>query len=293
MCGRCPRTTCVPCSGIKKNVADKLKGVLCAQHNCFDCQRATTAAGGMLYRCRTCEKAFCEDCLGEREQDARVSSGDVTKEVDYIGYTLPEMDDLDYGEQSTHFWIRCFDCINQGKCFVYTPPDPAVKEAAAAAAAAAAVLPKTKKSRSGEPLEKKQAVAPRPAPKAREAVPKDVLKKSRKPRTPKVVAPPQASDSNAAVVGDVADGFVAVGAPVDLLAATEPAMAFSYVSGSGDVIHHQQQQEQQDLESSSLSAVGSTSSLSLVEDAQQVFVDDSFAVSSDDLSSVSINSTES
>jgi len=35
----------------------------CPQHACSVCARSTSAAGGMLFRCEGCVKAFCEDCL--------------------------------------------------------------------------------------------------------------------------------------------------------------------------------------------------------------------------------------
>ena len=35
----------------------------CPQHACSVCAKSTSAAGGMLFRCEGCVKAFCEDCL--------------------------------------------------------------------------------------------------------------------------------------------------------------------------------------------------------------------------------------
>ena len=35
----------------------------CSHHKCTVCSRRASAAGGMLFRCTECPKAFCEDCL--------------------------------------------------------------------------------------------------------------------------------------------------------------------------------------------------------------------------------------
>jgi len=35
----------------------------CPHHACVVCSRKASAAGGMLFRCEACPKAFCEDCL--------------------------------------------------------------------------------------------------------------------------------------------------------------------------------------------------------------------------------------
>lgn len=41
---------------------------VCPQHRCLGCTKATVAAaGGLLFRCQTCAKAYCEDCLPEVE----------------------------------------------------------------------------------------------------------------------------------------------------------------------------------------------------------------------------------
>ena len=40
----------------------------CPHHACGECGRKAPAAGGMLFRCEACPKAFCEDCLPDDAQ---------------------------------------------------------------------------------------------------------------------------------------------------------------------------------------------------------------------------------
>eukprot|EP00746_Dinoflagellata_sp_MGD_P164449 gnl/MRDRNA2_/MRDRNA2_93079_c0_seq1.p1 gnl/MRDRNA2_/MRDRNA2_93079_c0~~gnl/MRDRNA2_/MRDRNA2_93079_c0_seq1.p1 ORF type:complete len:1047 (-),score=205.85 gnl/MRDRNA2_/MRDRNA2_93079_c0_seq1:46-3186(-) len=41
----------------------KSRAFICPQHRCWECNRSTADAGGMLFRCISCPSAFCEDCL--------------------------------------------------------------------------------------------------------------------------------------------------------------------------------------------------------------------------------------
>ena len=38
----------------------------CPHHTCSTCGRNTAAAGGLLFRCEACPRAFCEDCLPDK-----------------------------------------------------------------------------------------------------------------------------------------------------------------------------------------------------------------------------------
>lgn len=67
--------------------------------------------GGMLFRCRSCEYSFCEDCISNHE----ANEGKPGQEIQYIGYTLPEMLELSYGENSMVYWIKCCSCVNEGR----------------------------------------------------------------------------------------------------------------------------------------------------------------------------------
>jgi hypothetical protein len=94
--------------------------------------------GGMLYRCRSCPYAyvifykksfffdfllllsvsFCEDDLSEHEQLYAGKIEGVTC-VEYVGYTIPELQDLGYGESKMVYWIKCMACLEDGRtdCF--------------------------------------------------------------------------------------------------------------------------------------------------------------------------------
>lgn len=86
LCSGCPRSYHKPCLTPQQQA--KLKGIFggnfqCSQHFCNDCRRTTNAAGGMLYRCRWCPQAFCEDCL---DFDKTTLVGDSLKEFDMLGF---------------------------------------------------------------------------------------------------------------------------------------------------------------------------------------------------------------
>ncbi|GAA6057817.1 hypothetical protein JCM3770_004290 [Rhodotorula araucariae] len=70
----------------------------CPQHTCAVCDRNTSAAGGLLFRCQTCPTALCEDCLP--------ASGFTA-----LGDELPELLLLGYGKRTQAYWIRCAGCL--------------------------------------------------------------------------------------------------------------------------------------------------------------------------------------
>ncbi|KAJ3539023.1 hypothetical protein NM688_g6428 [Phlebia brevispora] len=99
------------CHGLSRRAAQHAKGpITCPQHSCCECLRSTASCGGMLFRCQTCPRALCEDCLPEGEIDA-------------IGDTLPELcvhSHLllllrDYGAMNTAYYIRCDQCQERFK----------------------------------------------------------------------------------------------------------------------------------------------------------------------------------
>ncbi|KAF4588526.1 hypothetical protein EYR40_010078 [Pleurotus pulmonarius] len=94
-CDACPRVFHSACAGIRsKNVTGAMQ---CAQHECAHCHRKAAMAGGMLFRCRTCADAYCEDCLPEDEILA-------------IGDTLPEFEILNCSFATSAYFIQCPDC---------------------------------------------------------------------------------------------------------------------------------------------------------------------------------------
>jgi SWI/SNF-related matrix-associated actin-dependent regulator of chromatin subfamily A member 5 len=98
LCSSCPRSYHFHC--LEKDFKAKARSKYqfhCPQHQCADCAQKTTDAGGMLYRCRFCEKAFCEDCL----------DFDRTK---LLGETLKEFELLDYPWNENAYYIECPHC---------------------------------------------------------------------------------------------------------------------------------------------------------------------------------------
>ncbi|CAO2654565.1 Nn.00g112980.m01.CDS01 [Neocucurbitaria sp. VM-36] len=98
-CRSCPRAYHFDC--LEPEYQAKVKGFsgfFCSQHNCGDCGKNTTDAGGLIFRCRWCPQGFCEDCL---EWD----------QTELIGENLPEFELL--GEEPTHggFYVKCPSCI--------------------------------------------------------------------------------------------------------------------------------------------------------------------------------------
>ncbi|KAJ4481310.1 P-loop containing nucleoside triphosphate hydrolase protein [Lentinula lateritia] len=94
-CSFCPRVFHAACRGLKSRDLKK-SWHACHQHECWDCSRRTSDAGGMLFRCRTCPRAYCEDCLSEI--------------FDPIGDTLPELLLLNCRESQSAYYISCAHC---------------------------------------------------------------------------------------------------------------------------------------------------------------------------------------
>ncbi|KAF7948006.1 hypothetical protein EAE96_009074 [Botrytis aclada] len=96
-CKVCPRAYHNDClSHLHQEKAKKFQ-FACPQHICKDCKQKAGDVGGMLYRCRWCEKAQCEDCID-------------WKTFKPVGDTLPEFDLLGFAKAPTAFYIQCQDC---------------------------------------------------------------------------------------------------------------------------------------------------------------------------------------
>jgi SWI/SNF-related matrix-associated actin-dependent regulator of chromatin subfamily A member 5 len=58
LCQGCPRVFHAECVGQTKKQMEKVLQFYCPQHRCCGCERRTTEAGGMLFRCQTCADTF-------------------------------------------------------------------------------------------------------------------------------------------------------------------------------------------------------------------------------------------
>lgn len=100
VCSGCPRTYHYAC--LSKEFQLKTKSQMgtfyCPQHECVDCSQKTTNVGGMLFRCRWCENAFCEDCI------------DFDK-VHLLGDQVIEYDLLGVEPTPQAFYVKCETCI--------------------------------------------------------------------------------------------------------------------------------------------------------------------------------------
>ncbi|KAH7130402.1 SNF2 family N-terminal domain-containing protein [Dendryphion nanum] len=97
-CKSCPRSYHKEC--LSQEYQSKIRtfsGFFCPQHDCAQCGKKASDAGGMLYRCRWCESAFCEDCLN-------------WSKVELIGDSLPEFEMLGEESAATAFFIKCTPC---------------------------------------------------------------------------------------------------------------------------------------------------------------------------------------
>lgn len=71
----------------------------CPQHECFDCRQKTSDAGGMIYRCRWCERGYCEDCLD-------------WEKTELLGDNLKEFELLGTSSVTQAFFVRCPSCVD-------------------------------------------------------------------------------------------------------------------------------------------------------------------------------------
>jgi len=106
VCSRCPRSFHVACltpaykakAGSGRNAFGG--AFICPQHHCTVCSRSTSDAGNLLYRCRNCSEARCEDDM-------------VWDKAVLIGETLPEYEVLGHKTMSNAWYIECEGCVEE------------------------------------------------------------------------------------------------------------------------------------------------------------------------------------
>ena len=98
-CTGCPRAYHFKCLSPSWQQKTARMQFYCPQHTCADCDRTTSQAGGMLFRCKDCEKAYCEDC----------ARWEKTK---FIGDNLPEYEKMGYGEKAPAYYVTCHGCAD-------------------------------------------------------------------------------------------------------------------------------------------------------------------------------------
>ncbi|KAL1798541.1 hypothetical protein ACET3X_002578 [Alternaria dauci] len=102
-CNGCPRAYHLDCLDPEYKAKVKgFSGFHCSQHNCADCGKSTSDAGGLMFRCRWCPQGFCEDCLD-------------WDQTELVGENLPEFELM--GEESTTggFYIKCPTCVDESE----------------------------------------------------------------------------------------------------------------------------------------------------------------------------------
>lgn len=101
MCSGCPRSYHYAC--LEPEFKAKSKGAMfyCPQHQCVECVECdakTTDAGGLIYRCRWCERGYCEDCLD-------------WETAKLVGESLPELEMLGFGAVDQAWYVDCPSCV--------------------------------------------------------------------------------------------------------------------------------------------------------------------------------------
>ncbi|KAL8932748.1 MAG: hypothetical protein Q9216_006698 [Gyalolechia sp. 2 TL-2023] len=76
------------------------KKALINNQECWDCLQKTSDAGGMLFRCRWCQRGFCEDCAD-------------WEKTELIGENLHEYELLQYPSVPQAYYVCCHTCSDE------------------------------------------------------------------------------------------------------------------------------------------------------------------------------------
>ena len=100
LCSGCPRSYHYQCLDKDTKARARAKfNFYCSQHQCADCLQKTGDAGGMIFRCRWCERGYCEDCLD-------------FEKAELIGENLKEYELLGFPPITQAYYIRCHECCD-------------------------------------------------------------------------------------------------------------------------------------------------------------------------------------
>jgi hypothetical protein len=104
-CSVCPRVyhPTVHCAGLAKDGAIP-KGVWhCPWHQCWECGRKSSAAGGILFHCATCPATYCFDCAPDRYTTQRTGTTAHKKLV-------ADLDRRGCVSTGSYMFFECDDC---------------------------------------------------------------------------------------------------------------------------------------------------------------------------------------
>eukprot|EP01038_Epipyxis_sp_PR26KG_P004667 gene4667-6556_t len=101
-CAHCPWVFHATCADSYSLSSSRSTGMfVCPQHKCACCNRNTSAAGGMLFRCIGCLTSYCEDCLPQDE-------------IESIGRCKELESSLGYSSKQSYY-VRCTSCYRDIK----------------------------------------------------------------------------------------------------------------------------------------------------------------------------------
>eukprot|EP00698_Gefionella_okellyi_P018344 TRINITY_DN5489_c0_g1_i1.p1 TRINITY_DN5489_c0_g1~~TRINITY_DN5489_c0_g1_i1.p1 ORF type:complete len:1058 (-),score=201.19 TRINITY_DN5489_c0_g1_i1:134-3307(-) len=94
-CKRCPRSAHIYCCGFQEQPR---MGWQCHQHYCCSCGRNAADAGGLLFRCTSCPKAYCEQCMSDGFEAVE---------------SYEPFEKLDFTLSRNYEYIHCPQCVLQ------------------------------------------------------------------------------------------------------------------------------------------------------------------------------------